>query len=754
MIKFVYPEKDTFVSNHPSLVTRNFGKDEVLEVEKRKDYILNTDLREFDAESRALVKFDLSNISQSLVNGNITNPTFRLKMKVCEFVEVPQDFKVIVTPISQSWKVGTGRFADEYERNGVSWRYRFAETQSWVAAETSQSISASVTQSFVIDAYPDTGPTEYSAFSSRSVSYGTGSITITSLDVGDNFYVTSSVGGVYTFVSNYNYTSQSVGYPSASYTVTSLNNFDRYIFNGLETTNVTVVNEYTPNNCKGELFVGWYSDVVSESNLRVEFTTSSLHSGKKYVLSDSITSWSFIATNNPYITDTDCGTVFFYVNNDNYHNVASFSMEINSVENFYLTSSVSSSISGSITSSYLIISGSGLGELGDDGYFLDYSDYKISSSTECGEITNHKIYNTQSLSGGTGSGFYTRFNDFVETISTVTSSLGFTFNTVGYTLFFTSSYSGSSAESFNVFSGSTQIFFGGSYISSSYSLKSDDVSSNLYYFETSSVFTQSISNLVDKLNNTLDFISVNQSGSDLTFTGSIGLENIGFQSGSSQVVLNGAVSTSTISSSVSQSFLNETADLDIDVTDIVYSWLRGDIPNEGFVLKNNGFESTIDSGKIRFYSKDTNTIYVPRIEVGWDDQTFSTGSLKEFNLGLPSLVKIKSMRPEYKNTDVERFRILARNKYPGKTYGNQFTRYTETSFLPVDSQFAVKDAESEEFVINFSGHTKISCDSSGSFFDLDMSTLPQERYYNIYIKVNDGGLSEVFESNQVFKISR
>jgi hypothetical protein len=113
-----------------------------------------------------------------------------------------------------------------------------------------------------------------------------------------------------------------------------------------------------------------------------------------------------------------------------------------------------------------------------------------------------------------------------------------------------------------------------------------------------------------------------------------------------------------------------------------------------------------------------------------------------------------SSKPYYKNTDIERFRILSRVKYPEKTYSNQFSRYTSTTYLPPESQYAIKDAESEEFVINFSFGTKISCDSSGSFFDLDMSSLPQERYYVIYIKVVDGSLSEIFESSQPFRISR
>lgn len=739
MIKFVYPEKDTFISNHPTLIKRNFGKDEILEIENRQNYIVASDLVSYDAESRALIKFNLTNISQSISTGQISNPKFVLSMKVSQFDEVPQDFSIIVNPISQSWSVGTGRYADEIETNGVSWIYRFAESQSW-SGDTLTSTN---------------GGTWYTSLTSQSFTVGTGSIEILSLNVGDNFYLTSSTSEIYTFSSNYNYTSQSKGYPSASVEITSISNFDRFTVKGTQTSSISVVNKFTPNSCGSENFIGWDSDITSDSTTVLQFTTESLYSGKKFVIYDSFASWSFIASNNPSMPDLGCNTRFFTVGNDNYENVVSFSMEINEVEDFYITSAVSTSYDGTITSSFLILSSSYLGELGNDSFFLDMDEYTVSSTTDtCGNVTETRVYSNQNFVGGSGTGKYSRFNQLADALSAISSSHGFTFTTNGFTINFTSLVSGSIAEQFSFSSGSIETFFDGSYVSSSYSLFEDEIASNNYYFETGSGLTSSLDNLIEKINNTVNFVTVGRSGSTLILTGSSGQSTIGFQSGSTSVILSAGTEFSTISSTRTQYFLNEVSDLSLDVTPIVNSWLTNQIPNEGFILRNELLNNNIDSGKVRFYSMDSNTIYIPRLEVRYDDQVFNPVNLEPFTLEKENVVKIKSIKPSYKNTDVEKFRILSRIKYPEKTYANEFSRYTTTSYLPRESQYAIKDAESEEYVISFGESTKISCDSSGSYFVLDMSTLPQERFYTIYIKVIEDNLTEVFESGKTFKISR
>ena len=79
MHHFIFPTQDTWVSSGSSIVTgesfkdQNFGRDQILEVKK---FFYNN---AFHHQSRALVNFegtDFTNMSQSKVKGDITNPKF------------------------------------------------------------------------------------------------------------------------------------------------------------------------------------------------------------------------------------------------------------------------------------------------------------------------------------------------------------------------------------------------------------------------------------------------------------------------------------------------------------------------------------------------------------------------------------------------------------------------------------------------------------------------------------------------------
>jgi hypothetical protein len=77
----------------------------------------------------------------------------------------------------------------------------------------------------------------------------------------------------------------------------------------------------------------------------------------------------------------------------------------------------------------------------------------------------------------------------------------------------------------------------------------------------------------------------------------------------------------------SQSFSYESADLDIDVTSIVNSWLNRSIVNNGLIVMCS--EETNPSGSnahMFFFSRETNTIYSPHLDVAWDDSVWLTGS--------------------------------------------------------------------------------------------------------------------------------
>ena len=60
------------------------------------------------------------------------------------------------------------------------------------------------------------------------------------------------------------------------------------------------------------------------------------------------------------------------------------------------------------------------------------------------------------------------------------------------------------------------------------------------------------------------------------------------------------------------------------------NWISGSIPNEGWILKHDSSleNNTTDYRQLKFFSKETNTVYQPKLRIGWDDSNF-TGSLTE-----------------------------------------------------------------------------------------------------------------------------
>jgi len=207
-----------------------------------------------------------------------------------------------------------------------------------------------------------------------------------------------------------------------------------------------------------------------------------------------------------------------------------------------------------------------------------------------------------------------------------------------------------------------------------------------------------------------------------------------------------------------QSFSFESSDIYMDVSSIVKKWVTGstNFVNDGMLLKfSNDVESSIDTiNSLKFFGTDSNTIYVPRLHVIWDDSSFITGSLTPVNdENLSINVKLKKY---YSETEKAKIRIYANTKYPQKTYTTQ-SYYTKTYYLPSSSYYEVRDAHTDEIVLPFNTTgSKISCDSDGNYFNLWMDSFQPERFYRIVIKTEtDGGDNvQIFDNNYYFKVTR
>lgn len=219
--------------------------------------------------------------------------------------------------------------------------------------------------------------------------------------------------------------------------------------------------------------------------------------------------------------------------------------------------------------------------------------------------------------------------------------------------------------------------------------------------------------------------------------GSIDWLSNGLASGSVSNPNDGTGGTWYIEVSGSQSFEYKTIDLTMDVKEMIEYWLSGEIPNDGFLLKYpNEFENNVsDYGVLKFFSKETNTIYQPKIRIGWDDQIYNTGSLQPLIIESDDiLIRMKGLNTEYKLGSNKKLRLVGRNRYPLKTPSNPFS-FSDIKTLPPTTYYQIKDFRSNDIIIPFGEYSKVSCDEIGNYIQFDFSNWEANRIYKLEFKI-------------------
>jgi len=219
-----------------------------------------------------------------------------------------------------------------------------------------------------------------------------------------------------------------------------------------------------------------------------------------------------------------------------------------------------------------------------------------------------------------------------------------------------------------------------------------------------------------------------------------------------------ASASSSLGLITSESFSYRTTDINMDITNAVKIWLSGSggaaIPNYGFLLQYSDADEANNAvaGYVRFFSRDTHTIYVPRITMYWDNSTFATGSLTPVDT--ESFTTYTRVKPTYKDTAVEKIRIFGRDKYPQKSPTNVFPIQT-VKYLPSTTYYTVIDALTDETIIPYDDiYSKVSCDSTSNFIYLDLNGFMPERYYRLELKVKDGIVEDYITDQIYFKVTR
>ena len=223
-------------------------------------------------------------------------------------------------------------------------------------------------------------------------------------------------------------------------------------------------------------------------------------------------------------------------------------------------------------------------------------------------------------------------------------------------------------------------------------------------------------------------------------------------------------------------------DVRADVTDLVNNFIYSSsvYPNNGFIVKredsgsygNNHATASFDFntgqegdssrlGNLKYFSRETHTIYPPKLEVEWDDSSWNSGSLSPLSSTDLERLKVyfKNMKTEYKEKSIVKFRVVGRELYPSSSFSATPSELG-VKYLPSASvEYEVRDADTEEVIIPFGSGSRVSCDSDGNFFRVQMNGLQAERDYRFCIKVVSGsGTTDeqinFYDDNYEFRVVR
>ena len=229
------------------------------------------------------------------------------------------------------------------------------------------------------------------------------------------------------------------------------------------------------------------------------------------------------------------------------------------------------------------------------------------------------------------------------------------------------------------------------------------------------------------------------------------LEN-NFATNTTASINNGGGGTWYTSYNASQTFSYQTTDINMNVISLLRAFISGSVINDGIILKySTANESdTADYGILKFFSKETHTIYQPKIRIGWDDSVFSTGSLAALTAN-DIKVGVTNLKKEYKVGTIAKIQIFGRELYPTKTFSDTFG-YSTSKYLPTTTYYQIKDFASNDIIIPFSNYSKVSCDSNGNYIKVNFSNWEANRVYKIEFKIDNNGSVEYFDNDTTFSL--
>lgn len=697
--------------------------------------------RQYTSQSftdRALIQFNLTAISQSIVNGDIVSASFHLKVKVANEFQLPIDYTIYAYPISESWVMGNGYMSDGGSTDGASWIYRdFNGGTPWSASGGSLTVPV-CSQSFhykSADIDMDVSPI-VNAWLAGLPNYGFLLISSDELHpTGSGFilkYFSEDTNTIYSpllDVAWSDWTFSTGSFLTASVTITSAS--------GSNSSVVWQSSSFTGaggvyGNFRGASVITTHDHYITASNMLYtgsfiqQFTGS--FSGSFYGIANATGSYigtggfsaSFTGSVDGIDTEvTNSGVIG--------SNVAGFILGDVSMP------SVLGTFSGSLLSSGLFLNGYASGIWLD--FLHDYFIGFISASGFTGNINGVPVIGA--VEGLLSTDFFNVIfpNEFHYLHAT--SPMEAPYGTPGLLAMFPPTSTPYTYLNLNYVWGGDQVGWQTTIpIPPNSTISSSCGVSHSVQLLTGSFYTGPFGGdqfLAYYENYFIPFGNLTGSWNSASLVGAtvvIPLPQVTYPYVTAFVngpfIFGRALGLYTISGSTSASFTGQFVD---------GQFIGGYV---NFQLSGS------QAGQTSSFS------FTSSIQM-------TSSFLDPLDTGRQFSINLQNLQPTYKAGDLIKVNVFARPKFPIKDFAilTQQQAYLVPNFLPTSSFWALKDNQTDEIVVNFDNYTQISCKyPEGNFFFVDTTSLPQERYYRILIRVDDGVQVDTIDTGKTFKITR
>lgn len=213
------------------------------------------------------------------------------------------------------------------------------------------------------------------------------------------------------------------------------------------------------------------------------------------------------------------------------------------------------------------------------------------------------------------------------------------------------------------------------------------------------------------------------------------------------------------SSVASQSFSFEEPTVNMDITNILHRWLSSSITNNGIIIKHSeDAETNTDIyGSLKFFAKETHTIYIPRL-VTYISETTYTGSFTTASLIGPEteyIIHARNLKTRYKLSDDVKVRYRIKDVFAEQTYQSSSILDYASLRLPTSSYYSIVDSITNIPMVDFNTvGTRINTDDYGHYIRINFNNFLPERYYKIVYKIiNDEG-TRIIDPKHEFKVIR